>query len=348
MTTFRFSLLSVSLALLLASTSALAQPDSQPSSQPQAQQQNVAREPSSPDNEWPDCVTGCPHSDPRLLIDLSSPTYDAYRGTIDGQSHTFRGQGGAIERIAKDVDIVDVYAEGRTFVEIVVEPVEGSPMNPVILLSDGIRTVAYNDDADEGNFTARTVFAMPYSQNLPIYAVIQEAVNYERFGSPNLSDFVGGDEYAYNLRFDTWPFEGDGTDGRGVRELGELTPDNPTARVTGVTLERGGDFHYYRFRANGDARPTVRFQRTGSPSFLGYLFGTKTIGGDLTVEGAAWDEDNDGVVTLGPDAFRVCNRPDSSVSCAGITGEFIFAVGDWNGAAGSGDFTYDVSVSVDF
>ena len=52
------------------------------------------------------------------------------------------------------------------------------------------------------------------------------------------------------------------------------------------------------------------------------------------------DETGDGVVVLPAGGFRVCDT-----GCDDETGEVVLAVTDWNGAAGPGAFTYDLTIS---
>jgi hypothetical protein len=282
---------------------------------------------------------------------------DAYRGVIDDQEHTYFTGDLSAELIGADRDYLDVAVDSRRMLEVVVEPADGSSIWPVFWIGSGTNVPGdpegsavwlFGGGSTEADRRARLVVAGPYvNDQLPLFIGIEPVENNEIGpGAGDFGRYVGGDDYAYLVRFRTWDLE-EGDGGRlALEDLGELTPDNSTAAVSGDVLEQPGDIQYYRFTAQATAQPTVTATRTGSADFVLYLLGAKTIGGDLTVERIAFDDTESGTVTLGPNAFRTC-FDGGGADCSAETGEFIFAVTDWSGYGGD-DFSYDVSVDVAF
>lgn len=286
------------------------------------------------DEEWADCISDCGHDIDLHVVDLNDFELDGLKGIIDAPGHEYTISGSTV--IGPDIDMLAIVGSARLVVEITVEPAsDDSLMDPVITTHDGFQGLAYNSDRAEGDLTARTVLTHPYfNGELPFYVIIEDAINYENFG-PGGSGFVGGDDYEYIVRFSTSAFA--------PIELGTLG-DTPLTSTDNV-LSQGGDIHYFRFQAPNTASPTVVVTRTGSNSFIPTVVGMKTIEGQLVWNREAHDSPSSptGSVTLsGTNAFDVCFEP-----CSEGDGEFIFAVLDWNGASFPGEFSYDVSVSLD-
>ncbi len=284
--------------------------------------------------EWADCISDCAHDIDLQIVDLNDFTLDGLKGTIDAPDHEYTISGATV--IGPDVDMLAIVGSSRLVVEITVEPAsDESLMDPVITTHDGFQGLAYNSDRTEDDITARTVLAHPYLLGeLPFYVVIEDAINYENFG-PGGSGYVGGEDYQYIVRFETSEFS--------PVELGTLA-ETPLTAADNV-LGEGGDIHYFRFQAPNSAQPTVVVTRTGSTSFIPTVVGMKTIEGQLVWNHEVHDNPNSptGSATLsGASAFDVCHEP-----CSDGAGEFIFAVLDWNGASFPGEFSYDVSVSLD-
>ena len=317
-----------------------AEPTAEPTTEPTEPTEPIepsgffGEEPQEPSEEYPDCVNDCRHAPEPIIFHMRDFQLDGIRGVIDGNRHEYRVSNAMVP--GPDIDLFGIRGWGRMMVEITVEPAGSSSiMDPVITTHDGFKAITYNSDRAEGERTARAVVAHPYiNGELPFYVVIEDATNYENFG-PGGGDLVGGPEYGYIVRFATSDFA--------PTELGNLDVDNPQATVTGAHLEQGGDIHYYRFYAAYSARPTVIFTRTGSEAFVGVLAGMDTVGGQLVWERVVHDEASapTGTVTLPSTAFDVCFEP-----CGEGSGEFIFAVLDWSGAAYPGAFTYDLTVTL--
>ena len=291
-------------------------------------------EPDSSSEEWPDCVASCGHEGEPLVFDLRDFQLDGLRGVIDGNRHTFRVSGATVT--GPDIDLFGIRGWGRMMVEITVEPAgSASIMDPVITTHDGFKAITYNSDRAAGDRTARAVVAHPYiNGELPFYVVVEDATNYESYGSGGA--LVGGPEYGYIVRFAASDFA--------PTELGTLDGEKPQLTVTGAHLEQGGDIHYYRFYSAFSAQPSVTFTRTGSEAFIGVLAGMDTVGGQLVWERVVHDDASNptGAVTLPSDGFDVCFEP-----CEAGLGEYIFAVLDWSGAAFPGEFTYDLTVTLE-
>lgn len=286
-----------------------------------------------PEEEWSDCISNCDHAIEPQFVDLTNFQLDGLRGRIDGGQHIFERSG--VDVSGPDIDLFGLLAPPRLMIEITVEPAgTRSMIDPVVTTHDGFASMTFSDDRSEGDITARTVVASPYvGSDLPFYFFVEDAINYENF-QPGGGSFVGGDEYEYIVRFDTFEFA--------PQDLGTLDETTRELTFSGGRLEDGGDINYHRFYAPATSRPTVEFTRTGSSAFLGTLYGTSTIGGQLTVQqppSRDTEEENTGIVTLPFSQFRVCHD-----DCDDVVGEFIFSVSDWNGRADPGEFTYDLRV----
>ncbi|MBN1947859.1 MAG: hypothetical protein JW797_19490 [Bradymonadales bacterium] len=287
-------------------------------------------------SEWPDCLSGCDHAHPLSpVLDIIDLPFDALWGVIDGDEHIFYVQ--SVEYVGPDVDLLAVTLPTRTMLEIRVEPADSSsPVHPLVITHDGFNYMTFNAGVAADDVSARTVVASPYVGDLPFYIAFQDANNYDNTPA---GPFVGGEEYAYLVWFDTWGFA--------PVELGELNATNSPITVTGARIEQSGDIHYYRLTApTADAtgqNPEVKFTRTGSEDFTGFMAGMNTIGGQLVWDAGSWvfDEDHDGEITLPGSAFVACNTTPCESE-----GEYIFVVMDWNGAVFPGEFTYNLEISL--
>ncbi len=277
----------------------------------------------APDEEGEllDCISGCVHEgDPTVF---EHEDYDGLQGTLDGNCHDFgtSGRNG-------DIDIIGLTAATRTMLEITVEPAPGSLADPLITTHDGLKGMNYNDNRSEGERMVRVVVAFPYPDELPIFVIVEDANNYDRFGA-DCTGRVGGEDYGYILRVRELPFEPD--------NFGEL-PSGANVTHTS-TLTQGGDTQYFSFTAPAMSSPSVTVQRTGSSSFWPTVVAMKTSGGEMRWE--SLKESDGGTVSLDSSAFRVCDT-----ECDAATGEFVFAVLDWEGVAWPGEFSYDVTVTL--
>jgi len=290
----------------------------------------------SPDplQEFPDCFNDCPHDGPLSIFDFRQ--YDGLVGTIDGACHPLtNGENG-------DIDLIGLTVEPRTMLEIVVEPTEGSAMDPVVITHTGVigGSMTYNNARSEGATAARTMLAAPVNGEVPFYVYIEHFPNYNN-DAGSCDEDVGGDNYEYVLRIDEVPFE--------PIELGELSVGG-TASGSG-SLSEGGDVVYFRFTAPATASPVVTITNTGSSDFIPSAAGMDTNGGllawtQLKADGQFNDNVADGTVTLSADSFDVCPSDLPDNNCETATGEFMFVVLDWNGQAWPGEFTFDVDVSL--
>lgn len=287
------------------------------------------------ENEYSDCITGCDHDPNPYIIDLAVMGADGIRARMDGEPHRFSSVG---VEAGPDIDLIGVQAPARTMVEIIVEKTtEASTMNALVQTRDGFRngSLTFSSDMAEGVLTARTVLAAPYAGNLPFYIVVEHEANYEKLRGIDAptATYEGGATYDYLVRFRTWDFA--------PVELGTLDAENPTLTVASAELECGGDIHYYRFYGQSGIAPTVRFERTGSADFVGAVSGMNTgpAGEQLvwtrTVNDSTDATPGDGVVILLGEELI-----DQG------SGEFIFAVTDYNGLSYPGDFTYSLTVTL--
>ncbi|MCA9563498.1 MAG: hypothetical protein KC561_08410, partial [Myxococcales bacterium] len=283
------------------------------------------------DGDHSDCIGGCGHDENPVVINLNTFALDGLKGTIDGEDHTYQRSGATIQ--GPDNDLIGVLATERTMVEVIVEPADcDSQFSAVVQVNDGFETMTFNAGITPDSRTARTMVASPYLNNeLPFYVYVQHESNYENF-QPGGGSFVGGDDYDYIVRFNTSDFS--------PEELGNLNQSPSTATADGQ-LEQGGDIHYYRFTAPATANVSVEVDSTGSDELVLSVIGFRTIEGQLILHGSEFDDDESGTVTIDESDFRTCDG-----DCGSAQGEFIFAVTDYNGAAGD-DFSYELTVTVD-
>ena len=291
---------------------------------------NFALEPASAEQEWADCVAGCDHDLPVYELDTATFSGDGLAGRIDAESHGFPSV-----TDGPDIDLVAIFAEPRTMVEILVEPAdEDSLFDPVIQTRDGVRgTMTFSAGVVDGFRGARTVVAAPLIE-IPFYLVVEDAVNYDALrpaggGLPDSDDFVGGDDYDYIVRVRTSPFD--------PTDLGELSDTQPLS-LESAEIVCGGDTHYYTFTIDGGGTPLIEVESTGSSDLVLVVAGLNGTGGrqlawdTVLVDGE--DDDTDGSVTL------------DGVDIAPGGGNYIFAVTDFNGLAGPGEFTYSIDVTL--
>lgn len=297
--------------------------------------------------EWPDCVVGCDfESNPSLwYVDLRSSNYTGASGRLDGDEHLYDFSGG--QKVGPDIDVVAIIAPPRTMLELaVVKSAAQSVLEPLIYVSDGFQVRTFNSDVSGSNTCGRTTIAFPYISGLPIYAVLEEATNYDLWTPTGYgSGTVGGPGYDWILRIRTAIFQ--------PFELGALAIGQ-TKTVTGSALIVGGQTSYFRFYAPGTSKPKVTITRKSGVDFLPTLAGMKTIQGELVWQKVEEDTDENGIVILTNTGFRPCVPQSECPSgfscppdlCTSADAEWIFAVYDYNGAAGPGTYGYDVKVEV--
>jgi len=297
--------------------------------------------------EWPDCVVGCDfESNPSFwFVDLSSSNYTGASGRLDGDEHLYDFSGG--QKVGPDIDVVAIVAPPRTMLELAaVKSAPQSVLEPVIYVSDGFQVRTFNSDVSASNTCARTTIAFPYISGLPIYAVIEEAKNYDLWTPTGYSSgTVGGPGYDWILRIRTAIFQ--------PFELGALAIGQ-TKTVTGNVLGVGGQTSYFRFYAPGTSKPKVTVTRKSGVDFVPTVAGMKTIQGELVWQKVEEDTDDNGIVILANTGFRPCIPQSECPSgfscppdlCTAADAEWVFAVYDFNGAAGPGTYGYDVKVEV--
>lgn len=281
-------------------------------------------------SEWPDCVTGCTFAAHTGLteIDLGGAGSSAGGlGTIDGGSHTYD------IGIGPDIDVIALRAQPRTMIEIAVQAgASGSPIDPIVYTSDGFQIRTFNSDVAPGNSCARTTIAFPYVSASAIYVIVEDGANYDAWTPSGYGpNTVGGTTYRYTLRIKTTPFA--------PVDLGTLSV-GPTHPVSSQALTLGGETKYYRFRAPANAVPTVTLTRTGSTEFVPAVAVFKSDQDQMVWQDVEWDADDNGVASI-TGGFVVCNG-----GCGSDPVDFFFAVMDFNGAAGPGAFTYDLTVKL--
>lgn len=300
----------------------------------------------NPAAEFPDCILDCTNAatteegTPKNIQELSAlkqEGFDGYAATIDGNCHDILIDGSPSK--GPDTDIFTLSARARSLVEVIVQPNEGSPMEPTIYTHDGTAAMTFGGASDPGQ-PARTVFAAPHLGFLPFFFIVQDAKNEERFatGGPFVScdGFVGGPSYGYTMKINILPF-------------------TPTDLTSGETLSdqkitQGGDIIYYKFTAPSSASPTIELVNTSSntqfqPALIimstpaGQLF-WNTIRLDGNGQPPA-DGNADGKITTSG-GFITCASDDTV--CKEGTSEFMFAVMDWNGRGGA-DFTFNITAT---
>ncbi|MDX9720953.1 MAG: hypothetical protein RBU37_09390 [Myxococcota bacterium] len=278
----------------------------------------------NPELDLADCFSGC--SNESALFDFAYTQYKGLRGVIDGECHQYTNGYGP------DLDIVSIRAPVGTPLEIVIEPAQGSLIDPLLLTHDGARYLNYNDNLGPGQSASRSVIIAPYANELPIHVIVQDARNYFNYNPKqyydDCSQMLGGDDYAYILRVRRidWPTE----------DLGNLSQT-----LTGRgTIAAPGDVKYFSFTAPGNAQPTVTLNRTGSSDFVLSGSGLKTSGGDLQWTYLLADESNSGSLTIPATRFKAC-LPSGCDS----TATFGFVVLDWEGN-GADNYTFDVLVEL--
>lgn len=307
--------------------------------------------------DFPDCIGLCDHAAQTGLweIDLRSSGYTGAIGYIDDDDHEYQSGFGP------DREVIAIRAYPRTMIEFAVQKVTaGGRMDPVVYVSDQVNIQTYNSDVTPTNLCARTTIAYPYTGDVPIFVVIDDAVNYalERPDGSFEGGTVGGPDYGYTLRIRTGEFD--------PVELGNVAP-GATLNSNGHELVLGGETRYFRFYAPGASasgtttrpRVTVRRASGAAADFTIALAGMKTLKGELESTGVRYDSNDTGAVTLnaspsGANAFRACTPqaecPDGfpcvQPECTTAPVEYIFAVMDYNGAADPGAFRYDVTVTL--
>lgn len=299
--------------------------------------------------DWPDCIVGCDFEANPLLwsIDLREESFTGAIGSFDANDHIYAFSDG--DHPGPDIDVLAIIAPPRTMLELaVLKRSADARTEPLIYTSDGFQVRTFNSDVADGNSCARTTMAFPYVSGLPIYVVIEDAHNYDRWTPTGYADdTVGGEQYGWIVRIRTSGFQ--------PTELGSL-PRGGLTSLSDETLTVGGETRYYRFYAPGTARPTIGLTRRSGQTFSPVLAGMKTIQQELVWQTVEQDADGNGMVTLGPNGFRPCvpqsecpggGLPCPANLCSDAQAEFVFAVTDYNGAAGPGRFAYDLTVRVD-
>jgi hypothetical protein len=278
--------------------------------------------------DWGDCITGCENDNP-VLFNFQNFRNAGWRAAIDGESHNYTAAG---VPNGPDLDLIGVILPPRTLLTLYVEPTPGSQINAVITTHDGLSGMTFNADAHapgspvdpvSGSPYARTQVANPWVTPIPFYFYVEHFANYNNF--PSTSFAYEGGNHGYIVRYDTSAVP--------LTELGELTAGGSLSGSGRLSCY--GDVVYFRYTGGVG---TVTLTRTGAADLVLYAAGMDTTGGQLVWKGRAFDGSQqdgnaDGVLVLEPRAFA-----------DGGTNEFIFAVTDFNGAAGPGDFTFDVSV----
>lgn len=288
--------------------------------------------------EFPDCLNGCPRGWLDIsgsIVNLRTLDGDGFYGVIDepSETHTWPAQGIAI---GPDYDIIAVNADARTMIEVVVEPADGSLLNPVVFVSDGSMNLVYNDDAASTTPSARVVLSYPFINDLPIFIDITDAHNYEVFGTAQ-AEYVGGENYDYNVYFRTFEFA--------PVELGTLGDGVVDLSATAQEIACASDLTYYRFYAPATSDVTVSFTRTSGDDFIGFVAGMKTIEGQMGWTQYLTDDtvNPTGQITIDESFFEVCFS-----DCGLVPGEFVFGVSEWWGVPFPGaDFTYDIGITLD-
>jgi len=315
---------------------------------PPGSPENAKGEDRVPAGDWPDCIVGCGfETNPTLwVVDLRSESFSAASGSFDADDHVYGFEDG--EGDGPDIDVVAVKAAARTMMEFaVLKSAAASFTDPLLYVSDGFQVRTFNSDVTGNSTCGRTTIAFPYVSDLPLYVVAEEATNYDLWGPTGYDPgIVGGADYGWTLRIRTSPFA--------PTELGNVARGS-SKNVSDERLTVGGEMRYYRFYAPGTATPSVTITRRSGGTFLPSLAGMKTIQNELVWQRVAEDENEDGIVQLGAGAFRPCiplSECATGVSCppnmcSDAQAEFIFAVFDFNGAAGPGAFSYDIAVRVD-
>ncbi len=294
---------------------------------PDVDETGLVFEGGTPETELADCFSTCGHDATPPIFRYKD--FKGMRGVIDGNCHTYANGAGP------DIDIVAISAPVGTLWEITVEPATGSRMIPVITTHDMGKAMTYSNGLDGNIGHARTTLRAPFKNEVPVYIIIEDATNYERFNPQthyaNCDNFVGGPDYGYILR---------------VRELAEPPQDlglvagsNPIVR-TG-TLSQRGDTNYVVFQAQATAKPQVNLRRTGAGNdFDIAAVGMKTLGGDWLWHKIVSDTLGAGTINLQGSDFRACDS-----GCDGLIETFSFAVLDWNGRGGEA-FTYEYTLTL--
>lgn len=309
---------------------------------------NLAAESTMIGGDFPDCIVGCEfETNPTLWkVDLRESAFTGAIGGFDADEHLFDFDDGTHE--GPDIDVIALYAAPRTMLELaVIKDTRESFTEPLIYVSDGFQVRTFNSNVSDSNTCGRTTIAYPYVSELPVYVVLEEATNYDRWSPTGYrSGTVGGADYGWILRIRQTPFA--------PTELGRLSLGEART-LANETLTVGGQTRYYRAWAPGIARPTVTVTRRSGGEFSPSVAGMKTIAGELVWQRVEEDGDDNGVVVLSSNAFRPC-IPQSECPagfscppnlCTEADVEFVFAVFDFNGAAGPGTFGYDVTVRFD-
>lgn len=308
---------------------------------------NLLAESQVPQGDWPDCITGdCFEVNPNVwVVDLRSTSWTGAMGGLDNEVHTYDFNAGVGP--GPDIDIVAIKAPPRTMVELaVLKSTTAGRADPVIYTHDGFGVRTYNSDVSDTNSCARTTIGFPYISDLPIYAVIEDAANYDRWSPTGYSPgTVGGSDYGWILRIRTTPWQ--------PTELGPIAL-NQVLTVTGDALTVGGQTRYFRFVAPGTARPRITVTRTGGAGFEPTVAGLKTIEGELVWQRVEYDGDGNGAVTLQNTGMRPCIPASECPSgfscppnlCTSAEVEWVFAVLDYNGVAAPGGSRFDVRVEV--
>jgi hypothetical protein len=293
-----------------------------------------------PGGDAPDCLLGCDRTTESfpLGIDLSTDAFTAVDGIIDGGTHRYGGAPGP------DIDIVALRAPARTMLELAIQRADAaSTVDPFIYVTDGFAIRALNRNASNHADCARTTLAFPWAGDLSVYVVIEDTANADAWTPDGYAagSWVGGPDRRWRLRVRTAPFA--------PIELGVATN---TLRADGQVLGEAGLTRYYRFEAPGTADLEVRIAEAPGADPALHLFagGMKTMLGALEWQQMTDDGGGSGSVTLTRSAFRPCvpaaecfegncNGPQ----CTDALVEYVFAVGDWEGAGGP-EFRYQVEV----
>lgn len=293
-----------------------------------------------PAGDAPDCLLGCDRTTESfpLAIDLEADPYTAVEGVIDSGAHRYGGAPGP------DIDIVELRAAPRTMLEFAIQRADpASVVDPFIYVTDGFAIRALNRNASNHDDCARTTLAFPWAGDLSVYVVIEDTANADAWTPDGYAagSWVGGPDRRWRLRIRTAPFA--------PVELGVATS---TLRADGQVLGEAGLTRYYRFEAPGTADLDVRITAAPGADPALHLFagGMKTMLGTLEWQQMTDDGGRTGAVTLGRSAFRPCVPASECFEgncngpmCTDDPVEYVFAVGDWEGAGGPG-FRYAVEV----
>lgn len=197
--------------------------------------------------DLPDCMD--PFECPRVdwgVLDLTASSEASLTERIDGEDHAIpiRCETGATTVTTSDRDVVRIEAPARSIVEVVVEPDEGSELQPVVeTYDDGMRFLTFAGGAAR----AQTRFVQHAPPPGAVSVLIQHVDSY---GEDECDDaptpFRGGDDHGYTVTARI-------CESCAIEDLGTLdAPTDVTAR-----LDERGDVHVVRFAVGSSTPPSA-------------------------------------------------------------------------------------------